>query len=162
MGGRGASSKTSSLGSSKQMSSINTLFNKEISKFNSYQKEFKQGSDKQQKVTKQVKGLEKIYTSGLNAKKSWEFSNNIDKVYHEVKKTINNTKFSKPPKGALTKESKEYRERRANGEKPKSVYTGIKDSTFNQLSLAVNSQNFGGRPDELKRRLLKKVNYYKP
>lgn len=160
MGGRGSSSSSGSSGS-KKMSGINGLFNKEIEKFNNTYKGYEQGTEKQKGVTKQVKGLVEINTNKSVAKRAWDFSNNVNKVHAETKKLVDRVNFKSVPKGAITKESKEYRERKANGEKPKTVYTGFKETTFNKLSNVVNDYGFGKGSADLERVLFKKVNYYK-
>lgn len=159
MGGRGSSSSSSS-GISDKMSGINGLFNDYIKNFNGNQFNRKNdGSDKQKSLTKQIDGLSTISTSKGNARDSWDFSQQVNKMYADVKKAVSGVKFKNVPKGSLTKESKEYRERKAKGEKPLFVYKGFdKDLKINNIQSFLYPRK--GESLDVSR-LLEKVYYYK-
>lgn len=158
MGGRGSSSSSSR--SSNKMSGINRLFNDYIKSFNErYDNKKNNGSDNQKSLTKQISGISKINTSAHNAKDSWEFSQQVNKMYGDVKKAVSGVQFKSVPKGSVTKESKEYKERRAKGEKPLSVYTGFRENLKMNNIQSFSYTRKGESRDVSK--ILKKVNYFK-
>ena len=167
MGGRGSYSKTKNSSNSEnkaQMSVVKSIFNKEIEKFNKTESEYTKGTDNQRASTEQVKGLKEIFTSKINAKKSWDFSKRNNELYKEVHKLVSETKFEKIPKGAIVKGTKEYKERKGKGEVPKKAIVGIKDVTYSQISNASSSDKHRTKGEEhirnLEKVLFKKEWYF--